>query len=91
MVVEVASTGEPPEVMVMVTLEAAIHLRTTMVDRVVLREVSQTPVRVASLVPVPVQLVEGVTLGDLHRREDRLDLDREPVDMVVSVEVTPKK
>lgn len=88
--VEVDSTGVLPEV-VMEIMEAAIRLRTTTVDRVVLREVSQTPVPVASLVPVPDQLAVVVTLEDLDQREDRLDLDQEPVGREVTVEVIPKK
>lgn len=97
--VEVDSTGVLPEVdstvvlpeAVMEIMEAAIRLRTTTADRVVLREVSQTPVPVASLVPVPDQLAVVVTLEDLDQREDRLDLDQEPLDRVVTVEDTPKK
>lgn len=70
-----------PEV-VTVIMEAAIRLRTAMVDRVVLREVSRMPVQVVLLVLVPVQAAEVDTLWvlDLHR-----------VDRVVTMEVTLKK
>lgn len=70
-----------PEV-VTVIMEAAIRLRTAMVDRVVLREVSRMPVQAVLLVLVPVQTAEVDTLWvlDLHR-----------VDRVVTMEVTLKK
>lgn len=93
--VEVDSLGELPEV-VTGTLEAAIHLRTAMADRVVvLREVSRMLVRAALPVQVPDQLEEVVTLEvDQDQREDRLALgpERDPsVDRVVTEEVTPRK
>lgn len=93
--VEVDSLGELPEV-VTETLEAAIHLRTAMADRVVvLREVSRMLVRAALPVQVPDQLEEVVTLEvDLDQRVDRLALgpERDPsVDRVVTEEVTPRK
>lgn len=93
--VEVDSLGELPEV-VTGTLEAAIHLRTAMADRVVvLREVSRMLVRAALPVQVPDLPEEVVTLEvDLDQRVDRLALgpERDPsVDRVVTEEVTPRK
>lgn len=74
--VEVDSLGELLEVATG-TLEAAIHLRTAMADRVVvLREVLLMPVRPALPVQVPDLAEEAVTLEvDLDQREDQLDLD----------------
>lgn len=95
--VEVDSAVELPQEVTVDSLgeqlpEAAIRLRSTMADRVVvvvLREASRMPVQAA--LPTP-DLPEEVILEGLQ--EDRLDLvlARDPLaDRVVTVVVTPKK
>lgn len=89
--VEVDSVGVLLEE-VMAVLVAAIRL--AMAVRVVHREVSRMPERVASLVLVPVQLVVVAAVVTLVVLDHRLglDLDRGPsVDKAVTAEATPKK